>query len=292
MIKEIPNLSFQSKSPEINGIEIITLEDIEKQKNSFDHLPEKPHKLKFYQLVFYTEANTEHLVDFVWHEVKKNTIIYVSKGQVNTFKFKNKVKGYLILFTEEYFKNQLNNLPQDTAIRLLTPQLFSPKTQVPETSNIPKYIKLIFNEFYKSTENFNKKHIIDSLFNIIFSKVEEVKKNQTDYIKESDKLKLFLSLQTILKRDFTISRNADYYAKKLNITYKHLNVVCKEIVAKTAKEYIDDFVILEAKRNLINSTIKSTELAYLMGFDESTNFVKYFKKHTGFTPNYFKNSAI
>ncbi len=57
-------------------------------------------------------------------------------------------------------------------------------------------------------------------------------------------------------------RNADYYAEQLNITYKHLNVVCKAIVKSTAKQYIDDFVILEAKRNLINSSIKSTELAY------------------------------
>ena len=75
-------------------------------------------------------------------------------------------------------------------------------------------------------------------------------------------------------------------------TYKHLNIVCKEVINKTAKQYIDEFVILEAKRNLVNSTIKSTELAYLMGFEESTNFVKYFKKHTGFTPNHFKKNMI
>ena len=130
------------------------------------------------------------------------------------------------------------------------------------------------------------------MFNIIFSKVEEIKKNQTNYIQESDKLSLFLSFQNILKNDYTLNRNADYYAQNLNITYKHLNIVCKEVINKTAKQYIDEFVILEAKRNLVNSTIKSTELAYLMGFEESTNFVKYFKKHTGFTPNSFKNNNI
>ena len=47
MIKELPNLSFQSKSTEIEGVEIITLESIEKQKNGLDHLPEKPHQLEF-----------------------------------------------------------------------------------------------------------------------------------------------------------------------------------------------------------------------------------------------------
>ena len=67
-----------------------------------------------------------------------------------------------------------------------------------------------------------------------------------------------------------------------------LNHICKEVIQKTAKQCIDDFIILEAKRNLINSGIKSTELTYQLGFTESTNFVKYFKKHTGLTPNQFK----
>ena len=64
------------------------------------------------------------------------------------------------------------------------------------------------------------------------------------------------------------------------------------MVSVTAKQFIDAFVILEAKRLLINSEIKSTELAYSLGFEEPTNFVKYFKKHTGFTPNTFKKDYI
>ena len=87
---------------------------------------------------------------------------------------------------------------------------------------------------------------------------------------------------------FTESRNADFYAKKMNITYKHLNVICKEVVNITAKRFIDEFVILEAKRQLINSAVKSTELAFSLGFEEPTNFIKYFKKFTGLTPNRFK----
>ncbi|MGB2684580.1 MAG: helix-turn-helix domain-containing protein, partial [Olleya sp.] len=72
----------------------------------------------------------------------------------------------------------------------------------------------------------------------------------------------------------------------------HLNTICKATIAITAKQFIDQFVVLEAKRLLINSEIKSTELAYSLGFEESTNFVKYFKKHTGFTPNKFKKNYL
>lgn len=288
MTNEIPHILFRSKFPEITGIEIIQLEDIIRRQNDLRHDPEKPHQIEFYKLVFYTEGETEHLVDFVWYKAQKNTLFYLAKGQVNAYKFNEGVKGYVILFTEEYFREQLNNLPNDSVIRLFTSHTFSPKIQIPQTSNATNYIKLLFDEFYKSTGIYNKKAIVDSLYTIIFSKIEELQKDQTLHLKESDKLELFLNFQMLLKKDYKISRNADYFAERMKITYKHLNVICKEVINSTAKQFIDEFVVLEAKRKLVNSTIKSTELAYLLGFEEPTNFVKYFKKHTGLTPNEFK----
>ena len=291
--KKIPHIQFESNgSNKIKGIEIITLESLIERKDDLDHFPEKAHQLDFYILVFYTEGETEHLVDFVWHKVRKNTLLNLTKGQINAFKFNKGIKGYLILFTEDYFKLQLSKLPKNAIIRLFTSHLFSPKIQVPESSNVPHYLNLFYDEFYKEQGEFNKVNIIDSLYTVIFSKLEQLKKHQTLHLKESEKLEVFLKFKTLLEQHFTKSRNADFYAKKLNITYKHLNVICKEIVGITAKQFIDEFIILEAKRKLINSTIKSTELAFLMGFEESTNFVKYFKKHTALTPNNFKKQYL
>ncbi len=163
---------------------------------------------------------------------------------------------------------------------------------MPESSNTSNYIHLLFDEFYKDRDEFNKMNIIDSLYTIIFSKLEQLKQYQTFHLKENSRLETFLKFKSLLERHHSLSRNADFYAQKMNITYKHLNIICKEIVDTTAKQFIDEFVILEAKRKLISSTIKSTELAYSLGFEESTNFVKYFKKHTGLTLNTFKRQYI
>ena len=292
MTKELPQIPFSTKSSEISGVEIISLQDINERKADFDHSPEIAHQIKFYKLVLYTNGQSEHLVDFVWHKVQKNTLIYLSKGQVNAYKFNPNLTGYVILFTEEYFKKQLSRLPKETIIRLFTSHLFSPKIQIPKNSNINGYISLLFEEFYKEKDAFNKGNIIDYLFNIIFSKLEQLKKHQTFHVKETEKLEIFLKFKTLLEIHYKQSRNADFYAKKLHITYKHLNTISKEIVNSTVKRFIDEFIVLEAKRQLINSTIKSTELAFLMGFEESSNFVKYFKKHTELTPNSFKKQQI
>lgn len=292
MTEEIPHIQFESSYSKIKGIEIISLESLIERKDSLNHFPEKAHQLDFYMLVFYTEGETEHLVDFVWHKVRKNTLFYLAKGQVNAFRFKKNLKGYLIIFTENYFKEHLNKLPKNAVIRLFTSHLFSPKIQVPLSSNLNNYMNLFYDEFYKEKGAFNKRNILDSLYTVIFSKLEQLKKHQTFHLKESDKLDLFLKFKILLEQYFSESRNADFYAQKMNITYKHLNTICKDIVDVTAKQFIDEFIILEAKRKLINSTIKSTELAYSLGFEEPTNFVKYFKKHTGLTPNSFKKQYI
>lgn len=288
MTKEIPHILFETKFPEIKGIEIFAIENLIERKTQLEHNPEKAHQLEFYMLIFFTNGKSKHLVDFVWHEVKENTVIYLTKGQINAFHFKKEMKGFMLLFTEEYFNAQLNKLPNDTIIRLFTSHLFSPKVQIPNNSNVGDYIRFFFHEFYKEEGAFNKRNIINNLYSIIFSKLEALKQYQTFYLKDSNKLKTFLNFKTLLEKKYHKSRNADFYASQLHITYKHLNSICKEVINQTAKQFIDDFIILEAKRNLINSSIKSTELAYSIGFDESSNFVKYFKKHTGLTPNNFK----
>ncbi|WP_159099273.1 MULTISPECIES: helix-turn-helix domain-containing protein [Aquimarina] len=292
MNKEIPYVKYEPSHSKTHGIEVLLIEDlVQKYGGVNPSFPERPHQLDFYLLAFYTQGETEHLVDFVRHKVKKDTIVYLTKGQVNAFKFEKNIKGFVLLFTKDFFEKQLNNLPKDAITRLFAPNLFTPVFQVDKNSNIGNYIKFLHDEYCKETDNFSKHNIITSLHTIILSKVEQIKNDQTLCIKDSESLVLFLKFKTALEKEYAISRNASFYAKNLNITYIRLNIVCKEIVGSTAKQFIDRFVILEAKRKLINSNIKSTELAFEIGFKEPTNFVKYFKKLTGFTPNYFKNKC-
>lgn len=292
MPKDIPNINFNSQKPGNSGIEILTLESLFVRKHDIAHNPEKAHQLTFNIIVFYTAGESKQLVDFVWHDVRKNTLIHLYKGQINAFQFNEGLKGYIILFTEDYLKKQINALPKNELTRLFNAHLFSPIIQVPKESNVAAYIKLFYDEYATEEEDEQQENTYSSLYAIIFFKLERLKEHQTFPVKRSDKLNKFLSFKSLLEIHFSKSRNADFYAEKLHITYKHLNIICKDIVAVTAKQFIDNFIILEAKRLLINSDIKSTELSYSLGFEEPTNFVKYFKKHTGLTPNNFKKSYL
>jgi AraC-like DNA-binding protein len=106
--------------------------------------------------------------------------------------------------------------------------------------------------------------------------------------KNIELLAAFNSFKNHLEKHFAKTRNAKEYAEMIGISYNRLNAACKSIAGNTAKAFIDKFIILETKRRLATSDISVKELTYAMGFDEPTNFLKYFKKQTGQSPLQFK----
>jgi AraC family transcriptional activator of pobA len=289
--KNIPHITFNPATTDNFGFEIVPIEKIAQNRNQNKHNSELPHQLKFYNLIFFTEGTGRHFIDFDWHKVQQNTLVYLTKEQINAFDFSTNLKGFCLIFTEEFFVKCFSNLSKDFVFRLFNPELFSPILDIPTGSDFNTYFNLLMKE-YNNPKILNKKNIIESLFTILISKAEDIKQIQTIKIKDSTKIRVFQKFTSLIEQRLTTSRSAAFYAKELAITYKHLNSICKELVNKTAKNVIDDLVILQAKRSLINSDIKSNELAFSLGFEDPTNFTKYFKKNTGLTPNEFIKSIL
>jgi len=290
MKKDIPHISFNPATPDNFGFEIVPIAEIAKRRGEHKHDPELPHQLKFYNLIFFTEGTGRHFIDFNWFPVQANSLMYLTKDQVNAFEFSDDLKGYCVIFTEEYFVNSFSNLTGDFVFRLFNPELFSPILQIPQNSDFVSYFKLLVKE-YDNPNSFNQKSIINALLTILISKAENLKQSMTFHISDSSKLMLYQRFIALIEKNVTQSRSANFYAKELAVSYKHLNTTCKELINKTAKNVIDDYVILQAKRELINSSTNSAELAYRLGFDDPTNFTKYFKKRTGLTPKAFIKSV-
>lgn len=285
-MQSIPSITFNTKSPEYKGFEVFKFERIAASAKNMSHDGTLPHRLEFYMLMLYTHGLSKQQVDFNWYSVQKGSLVYLSKGQVNGFNFTPNLNGYCMVFTQEFLDKILGKLPTNVVFRLFTPQLFDPLIDVPSESNLYQYVELIYNEFSSKTLT-NKSAVIESLFTIILTKAEALLKQQTLQVQESQALNIFSEFADLVKKHFADNRNADYFAHQLGITYKHLNVICKSLTQRTAKQFIDDYIILEAKRLMVGTEIKSTQLAYALGFEEPTNFTKFFKKHTQLTPSQF-----
>lgn len=85
-------------------------------------------------------------------------------------------------------------------------------------------------------------------------------------------------------------RNVGFYADKLYMTPKYLSRVIKNVSGRSAPEWIDAYVILEAKNLLKYSGLAIKEIVYQLNFPSQSVFYKFFKAHTGMTPSEYKNS--
>nr|WP_320058946.1 helix-turn-helix domain-containing protein [uncultured Bacteroides sp.] len=139
-------------------------------------------------------------------------------------------------------------------------------------------------------DNHCRKEIAHGLVLALFYDIYNIYRKQMPQVvvHESRKEELFEQFLHLLNSTFRKERNVIYYANKLFLTPKYLSRVVKEVSGKTAGEWIDDFVILEAKA-LLKSTGKSIqEIAEELHFANQSFFGKYFKHHTELSPKEYR----
>lgn len=103
--------------------------------------------------------------------------------------------------------------------------------------------------------------------------------------------RLFNEFMALVKRHHTTHRGVKFYASKLCLTPNYLSGLVKEYTGKTATEWVNDFVILEAKVMLKDSSLSIQEIAYRLNFPSQSAFGKYFKKLVGVAPKLYRNEA-
>lgn len=79
-------------------------------------------------------------------------------------------------------------------------------------------------------------------------------------------------------------------ARRLRVSTSTLTRACKDVLGHSAKEEVDRRVALEAQRLLVHSTSTSVAIGELLGFSEPTNFVKFFRRRVGTTPEAFRQA--
>ena len=99
---------------------------------------------------------------------------------------------------------------------------------------------------------------------------------------------LFKQFINLVSEHHRKERRVDFYAEQLFLSPKHFSTVIKKVSGKTAGQWIDEYVILEAKTLLKYSAMSIQEVAYYMNFPNPSFFGKYFKHHTGMSPSEYK----
>jgi AraC-like DNA-binding protein len=102
-----------------------------------------------------------------------------------------------------------------------------------------------------------------------------------------ERLEEFLEL---LETHISSHKLVSQYADMLSLSNYQLNAITKATLGKTCSEVIDEHIILESKRHLLATSNQVTQVAYHLGYEDVSYFIRFFKKHTGYSPEAFRNN--
>lgn len=291
MKKIIPNVSFHQPKKDAFAFEIIPLKNLLSRYDRLEPPLDKPHRVSFYQILYISQGNGSHFIDFRPYAFSKGSLLFISAGQVQAFDVNPENDGYLLMFTEDFLTKNMIHSDLLSYSRLFNYHLYSPDIapEGPSETVFSPIIKELYHE-YRLSETLVREEMRRTLLKLLLLKAERIRQGLP--LKETNAvwMKRFGKFRSLLSVHYPETRNADAYADMLDISYNHLNTIVKAVTGSTAKTFIDDFIVMECKRQLAVSDLSVKELTYRMGFDEPTNFVKFFKKHTCLSPSRFKKS--
>ena len=150
-----------------------------------------------------------------------------------------------------------------------------------------------------STKNFvHKKEVIRGLISSLIYRMGDLAAEAVADLPDSEFPRFksrrelyFENFMTLLYDHFRTERQVGFYADRLCITPKYLSLVVKQVSGRTAAEWIDSHVIMEAKTLLKYSDLSIQQIAYELNFSTQSFFGKYFKHLTGLSPREYRRSA-
>lgn len=142
----------------------------------------------------------------------------------------------------------------------------------------------------------NKRECVGSLISSLFFLSEGVfsnrfKESRTDLAgRPSRAEEVFNQFLRLLADYHTRERTVSFYADKLCLSPKYFSKLIKSVSGRSAPDWIDTYVILEAKNYLKYSDMSIKQIVYQLHFSDQPTFTKYFRAHTGMTPVQFRKS--
>jgi len=247
--------------------------------------PDDPHQHDYEELIIGLEGKLDHFIDFKSTIIEAPLVSFVAKGKVHRVIPKLK-KGscdmWVLRFRSEFIADtifQLYAIYHDNAnLELQKGTCFNRLNTVCE---------IIDNEMQQSIPDLSVvRHLLSALFIMIESERKKGAANEENI--NAIQNETFKNFLIILENNFRRPLGVDFYAEKLFMSSRNLNLICRSIMNQSVSEMIETRKLTEAK-NLLSSTNKSiSEIGFELGFNEKSYFSNVFKKKSGQTPTEFR----
>jgi AraC-like DNA-binding protein len=282
MKKAIPIHEFHEEDTKNVPVRYVQLNTL----NEYDF--SQPHRHNYYEVFFFTKGGGSHFIDFVNYPVANNSVHIVYPGQVHVLNREKESFGAVVHFSPDVYGATASNNTQLPLVQFLNSNTFlhieNTPTEQAELNGILEQLKTEYNATKPEGE------IVKSYLHILLIKCIRLLDAKHENWQEHAS-GLYNDFRVLAESHFIEQKQPAYYADKLKISERKLNEICKKATGFTVGDYINNRVILEAKRLLCNSHLTAKEVAFYLGFNDPSYFNRFFKIKTGLTALEFRQSA-
>ncbi|MBN2742482.1 MAG: helix-turn-helix domain-containing protein [Marinilabiliaceae bacterium] len=245
--------------------------------------PDVPHRHNFYTIIWIHQGRGKHYLDYREHDLAPDVIFFVSPGQVHQMVTDERPEGEVIMFTREFLDR--HHIREDFIFNL---GLFAHYADVPplhvdaEGAVRLRYQTRQIAESFDSGRSYAEDALAAylKLFLIECNRVMEPQAQANPQSLQAGR-QLVGRFKQLLEQRFNAWHKVSDYADALGITPDYLNNVMKLSIGRNAKEYIQERIVLEARRLGVHTQLTSKEIAYDLGFDDPAHFSKFYKNVSG-----------
>lgn len=253
--------------------------------------PDAPHRHAYYTVILVAQSEGSHTVDYTEYKMAPGNLFFVSPGQVHQVIEKDKPQGHALLFSTEFLLNNgieisfLNELHLFNDYGETPPFSLSPE----QSSQLSTYAEEMISLSKSSMPH--AEQAVSAYLKLFLLYVHNwfIVQKEASPTRDNSSESLYRFKESVEKH-YKSWHSTSQYAEELGISPDHLNRIIKQLIGKTAKEYIQARLTVEAQRLLTFSSLSAKEISYELGFSEPGNFSSFFKKRVGVSPSQFNKS--
>lgn len=255
------------------------------ESDRINNTDNEPHHHDFEELLIGKYGQLEHFIDFKSQLIDAPFVSFIAQGKVHRVKpiiKDGKCDIWAIRFKREFIAETVFQLyasyHEKANICLKTDTCFE---------RLDSICTIIHEEYLQPNPDLS---IIRQLLSSLFTIIESDRKKLNLNYDESKKIQslTFKNFLNLLEDNYKEVKDVNFYAEKLFMSARNLNIICQDILHQSVSEIIEIRKLTEAKNLLITTDKTIAEIGYEIGFNEKTYFTHAFKKKTGFTPSEYR----
>ena len=280
----IERIGYRPEAPYALDIEIFSMRSL-KARVSAQEL-RAAHRLEFHQLICVTEGHCTHVIDFNPIRCEPGTVLVHQPTQTEQYDVTSDWDGWVVLFRPEFLFTPSSH--ENAELNLVGILAGLPRhLTMPETTS--RLVTAAFAQLHADAKLDAAMPEIHALLRhqlcALIVRLSMAQRHQEDLrpTAPSDALR-FRRFQQLLEQSFQEWHRVAQYASVLGCSEKTLSRATWSVAGVTAKALVVSRISLEAKRLLVHTTMPVAAIADQLGFDDPSNFVKFFKREAGCTP--------